>query len=258
MDMMVAALAAVIGLILGSFANVVLDRLPRGETIRGRSRCDRCRRTLTWWELVPVLGAVLLRWRCRTCNARIPFRLTIVELGSAALFLLILWRYGGMVTLEGATAALGLWTLGVLAIIDAREGVVPDQISLPAIGVLFGMKAVFIIHYSLFLSELLLPVAIGAGWFAIQHYTSKGRWVGDGDIRVGALMGALLSPLHLLVAFVVSYIIGGAVAGSLLALHRVQRGAHMPMVPFLFAGSVIAALFSKSIMQWYGFPPLLP
>ena len=133
---MLIAFTVTLGLILGSFANVVMDRLPRGETIRGRSRCDRCRRTLAWWELIPVVGAALLRYRCRTCGVRIPFRLTFVELASAALFLLVLWRHGGDVTWGAATDALGLWTLALLATIDARDGIVPDAISLPTIGVL--------------------------------------------------------------------------------------------------------------------------
>ncbi|MBI4450247.1 hypothetical protein HY634_04250, partial [Candidatus Uhrbacteria bacterium] len=110
----------------------------------------------------------------------------------------------------------------------------------------------FIIHYSLFIPQLLIPIVIGGGWFAIQRWMSKGRWVGDGDTRVGALMGALFAPAHLLLALAASYIIGGAFAGSLLAARRVHRGAHIPLVPFLFLGSIVTVLWGEQIVAWYG------
>ena len=255
---MTVFLATILGLSLGSFANVLIDRVPEGKSIRGRSRCDRCRRALRWWELVPVVSALLLRHRCPTCNAAIAFRNTFVELGAAAILLLVLLRHDSAVTLQGAIEAFGLLSLGVLAIIDLRRGIVPDQISLSAISVVFVIKALFLIPYSLFISELLIPIVIGAGWFAVQRWMSKGRWVGDGDIRVGALMGALFSPALLLLALASSYIIGGVIAAILLLTRRAERGSRIPLVPFLFLGSLVSALFGNAILRWYGFDsPLL-
>ncbi|MDO8621920.1 MAG: prepilin peptidase [bacterium] len=249
---MTVFLTAIAGLAFGSFMNVLIDRVPAQRSIRGRSACDRCRRTLRWWELVPVMSALLLRHRCSTCGGAIAFRTTLVELGAAAILVSVVLRHGGLVTMQGALEAFTLLSLGTLAVIDLRQGIVPDQISLPAIVAVLAVKALFIIHYSSFIPQLLLPVVIGAGWFAIQRWISKGRWVGDGDTRVGALMGALFAPVHLLLALAASYIIGGAFAGALLVTRRVNRGAHIPLVPFLFLGSVVVVLWGERIVAWYG------
>ncbi|MDO8599365.1 MAG: prepilin peptidase, partial [bacterium] len=249
---MTAFLTVLVGLCLGSFANVLIDRIPAGKSIRGRSACDRCRRTLRWWELVPVVSAVVLRHRCPTCDGVFSARNTAVELGAAAVLLVVLWRHGGAVTSGGVVEAFGLLALLVLAVIDLRDGIVPDQISLPAIGTVLAVKALFIIHYSLFISQLLIPIVMGAGWFAVQRWMSKGRWVGDGDTRVGALMGAMFAPMQLIVALASSYIVGGAIAGVLLLMRRVGRGSRIPLVPFLFVGSAVAMVFGDRILAWYG------
>lgn len=252
-------LTAMVGLALGSFANVCMDRVPDGHAITGRSRCARCRRTLRWWELVPVASALVLRHRCRTCGGAIPWQLTAVELGAAALLVLILWRHGGVVTFAGAGEAFALLTIGALAIIDLQRGVVPDQITIPAIFMVIVVHLVssaIRIPYSSFpqvVGSLVVSVVLGAGFFFLQRLASRGRWVGDGDIRVGALMGALLPVPKLLVALGASYIVGGAVAAVLLASRRVTRGAHVPLVPFLWAGTGVAVFWGECIITWYGF-----
>ena len=246
-------LITILGLALGSFANVLIDRVPVGKSIRGRSFCDRCRRNLRWWELVPVVSASILRQRCPTCNGAIACRNTAVEIGCAAILLSVLWRYDGAVTTAGVVEALGLLALFVLAVIDIRHGVVPDQISIPAIAVV-AIARVFRTPYSVFsVLSVVFAVLIGAGFFWLQRIISRGRWVGDGDTRVGALMGALFAPVHLLLALAVSYIIGGALAAALLLTRRAERGSHLPLVPFLWAGSFVAVLWGERIIAWYGF-----
>ncbi|MBI4434545.1 prepilin peptidase [Candidatus Uhrbacteria bacterium] len=260
---MVAFLAIILGLSLGSFANVLIDRVPDGKSIRGRSRCDRCRRTLRWWELVPVLSAFILRHRCPTCAGTIAFRNTAVELGCAGVLVAVLIRHGSAVTPQGVIEAFGLLSLGVLAIIDLRHGIVPDQISLPAIVIVAIARLVnsslFPLHSSLpissslpsALSSLAVSMVVGAGFFAVQRFVSRGRWVGDGDIRVGALMGALFVTTHLVLALAAAYIIGGAIAAALLLTRHVERGSRIPLVPFLFAGSVVVVMWGEQIVEWY-------
>src|SRR3990167_9588500 len=102
---MTVFLTAIAGLAFGSFANVLIDRVPAGRSIRGRSACDRCRRSLRWWELVPVVSAILLRHRCATCSGAIAVRNTLVEIAAAVVLIAVLWRHGGMVTLSGAIEA---------------------------------------------------------------------------------------------------------------------------------------------------------
>lgn len=264
---MVLLLAAILGLALGSFANVLIDRVPEGKPIRGRSRCDRCRRTLRWWELVPVVSALFLCHRCPTCAGVIPFRNTAVELGCAAVLVAVLMRHGGTVTFAGTIEAFGLLALLVLAAIDARRGVVPDQITLPAIAILVigrlatavviaspdAGRGVAISTFSGIGVSLLISLVLGAGFFWLQRLVSRGRWVGDGDIRVGALMGALFVPMQLMIALAASYIIGGTIAASLLFTRRVERRSRIPLVPFLLLGSLFSVFFSEDVLTWYGF-----
>lgn len=258
---MIAALTAILGLALGSFANVLIDRIPVERSIRGRSACDRCRRRLKWWELVPIVSALVLRYRCPTCKGRIAFRYSAVEFGAAALLLLVLWRHGGVVSMRAVVEAFGLLALGVLAIVDLRFGVVPDQISIPAIvGVVAGrLITPFVIasepKASAAISALgmiVVSMMVGSGFFWLQRIVSRGRWVGDGDTRVGALMGALFAPVPLLLALAASYIVGGSIAAVLLPVHRVERGARIPLVPFLFIGSFITVLWGDRVLRWYG------
>lgn len=261
-------LTAILGLALGSFANVLIDRIPEGQPIRGRSHCDRCRRTLRWWELVPVVSALFLRHRCPTCRGVIPLRNTAVELGAAAVLVASLIRHDGMVTFIGAVEAFGLLALLVLAAIDARRGIVPDQITLPAIAiVVIGQLAATVVMASeqhsaasvamLTMSVLgmllIISVVLGAGFFWLQRLVSRGRWVGDGDIRVGALMGAMFWPPQLVIALAASYIIGGTIAAALLLTRRVERRSRIPLVPFLFLGSLFSVFFSEDVLTWYGF-----
>lgn len=245
--MFIALLAIGIGFAVGSFANVVIDRAPRHASLGGRSRCDRCRRNLRWWELVPVVSALVLRFRCPTCAGAIAFRYTAVEVAGALLALLVLWRFGGALTFVGAWTFLGLVALGVLAVIDADLGVVPDAVSVPAI-IVVGLA------HLVSARTWMVPagIAAGAAWFALQRCISRGRWVGDGDTRVGALMGAILPLQTLTIGLAASYVVGGAVAAALLLTHRAHRGDHIPFVPFLFAGTVIAVAFGERILGWYG------
>lgn len=239
-------LAIVIGLAVGSFANVVVDRVPTGRTIFGRSTCDRCRRQLRWWELLPVASACGLRFRCRTCDGRIPWRYAVVEAGTAALFVALLAHHGGW-TFRLAVEAVALVALGVLALIDLRERVVPDAVSIPVI--------ILILIGSTVAGRSVLPIAsaaVGAAFFGVQRLVSQGRWVGDGDTRVGAIIGALL-PLPLLaVAMGAAYVIGGFLATVLLATRRVARGAHLPLVPFLFLGTLVAVFWGADVLTLYG------
>lgn len=237
-------IAGVLGLAVGSFANVVIDRVPSGRSVRGRSVCDRCRRKLRWWELVPVLSACALRFRCPACRGRIAFRMTLVELGAAAVMMGSVLRFGA--SLHGAAAALGLTALLVLALIDLRELVVPDAVSVPAIAFVGALELLATRSWIVFLS-----IGAGAAFFGVQRLLSRGRWVGDGDTRVGALMGAFLPLPYLAVGIGSAYIIGGAAAGALLAARRVARGAHIPLVPFLAIGAVVATFAGDVILQWY-------
>lgn len=245
---MVLILAAAIGLAVGSFANVIIDRVPRGVSVRGRSVCDRCRRKLRWWELVPIMSAVILHYRCSTCAGSIPLRYTLVEIATALLVVGIVLAHGGRISTSVITEAIGLTVLGMLAVIDFQEQVVPDAVSIPALVMIAVGNSMTMRWYAVVLS-----IMLGAGFFALQRVVSRGRWVGDGDTRIGAIMGAMLPVPQLIVGMGSAYVIGGFVALILLVTRRAERGTHIPLVPFLFLGSLVAVLSGDAIVRWYGF-----
>lgn len=144
----------------------------------------------------------------------------------------------------------------ILFVYDLRFGLVPDRVVLPAILIafLYGMirpgqiNQLSMIHNSLF---MILATTVGAGFFALQYYLSKGRWLGAGDIRIGALMGAMLGFPLIFEGLAVSYFIGGAVGIGLLAAGRKRFGETLPLGTFLTVGAAIAFLYGQELWNWY-------
>ncbi|MEK7218483.1 MAG: prepilin peptidase [Patescibacteria group bacterium] len=234
----------VFGLVFGSFGTVLVTRIPEGRSIMGRSHCVRCGRELRARELVPLLSFAFLRGRCGSCAARIPWLYPLIELFSGALFVLALYQET-FALLPALLLAFTLWLFFLVAVMDAQTGFVSDYLSFPLLAV--GVA------YAFFSPPLqLLAPLIGAGIFALQWGISRGAWVGSGDIIVGAAMGFLLRDWRLLVvALFLSYIIGTAVALTLMLLKLKTMKDRMVFVPFLYVGTLITLLFGYTILDWY-------
>jgi leader peptidase (prepilin peptidase)/N-methyltransferase len=235
-------LAALVGLALGSFLNVVITRLPRGESMWvGRSRCPHCRRPLSWYDNIPLLSYVWLRGRCRACGAAIPWRYPLVEL-TGGLMALALWHTFSDRLLLLAYGPFCL-ALVALAAIDLEHRLLPDAITFP--GIILGLLL------SLVLPSL-SPVAAAAGtgvgaalFFGIGRVYERlagRRGLGGGDIKLMAMIGAFLGVWALPLVILIS-----AGLGTLAGLIRVlaqgsgRRGdwrtISLPYGPFLAAGA---------------------
>ncbi len=239
-------LAVVAGAVLGSFGNVLIYRVPESKTITGRSHCPHCRRTLVWFELVPVLSFVFLLGRCRTCKKPISWQYPLVE-GASALLAVSALAFAPD-PLCALPLGIALWLLLLLAIIDARTGTVPDALSIPFIlsAVAWGLlRQPFTAAASV---DLAYAVLIGAGFFLAQWALSRGRWVGSGDIFLAAGIGALVgTPALTVLALALSYIIGSLVAVVLLLFRRTTLASDLAFGPFL-AIAGIAALFHGELL----------
>src|SRR3990167_4369449 len=219
-----AALLGLLGAALGSFILTVVDRLEHDQKWwRGRSRCERCRRTLQAWELIPIVSAVLLRNRCRTCSANFGYWHLGVELGLAILFVLAVWLPPELGTDSLALRLAIISLLAALFVSDVRYGSVPDQISVPAILLVFLAAAL-----QGQIATSLLGAGVGCLVFALQYIGSKGRWVGSGDIRLGLLIGALAGWPYVLATLLLAYVGGALIALILLAIPRVGRTYKLP------------------------------
>lgn len=241
---MVTFIFVVIGVCIGSFGNVLIDRLPAGRSIVGRSKCDGCGRTLSPLELVPILSYVFLRGRCRTCKTPISARLPLVEIVSGVLGFLALWKADHDI-LSAGLLLLALWALFLIAVIDLKTKTIPDVLT--AVVFLCSLAFHFVreSHFSF------VSVLIGAGFFLLLWLVSRGRWVGSGDILLAGAIGMLVSDIGLMVwALMVSYIVGAGIAVVLLLTKKLHRGSMVPFGPFLVLAAFIVFFFGEY------FPPL--
>jgi len=239
-----------LGLVVGSFLNALIYRLKTKESIlRGRSLCPNCRKPLAWHDLIPIFSFIMLGGRCRNCKKKISWQYPLVELATGILFIIAL-----RVNLSNDLGTLFLlrdWfivsVLMVIFVYDLKWGYILDRVTLPAIIVIFGVNILLGEAWS----NLFLAAAVGAGFFFLQYFLSRGKWVGGGDIRMGALMGFALGWPGVLVSLVIAYLIGAIVSIYLLASKRKKIGSKIALGTFLAAGTLIALFWQEQIIIWY-------
>lgn len=258
---------ALCGLLFGSFGNVLIWRVPRGESIASPgSHCPGCSAPIAWYDNVPVASWLLLRGRCRSCGTRIAIRYPLVELASAALFVVAAIAFGPGV--RAAVAALFFWLLLVLSVIDldctrlpnpvvaslaglGAMGVLVAQLTGEPVAPLIGVAAGGLLAHPL--ASALAGVLMGAGvsgGIAAAYGALRGRQgLGMGDVKLLGAMGFFLGPYTLMSLFFGSVL--GIVAGVVLARGRSLSEARIPFGPWLAAGGVLTALAGPSILAWY-------
>jgi prepilin signal peptidase PulO-like enzyme (type II secretory pathway) len=250
---MAIAIAA-LGLAIGSFLNVVIHRLRSGETgWRSRSKCPRCGAILRPIDLIPLLSFVMLRGRCRGCKKPISWQYPLVEASVATLFLAdFLVRGGSEALMDGSALIIVrdlvfISSLTVVFVIDLLDMVVFDAVTLPMIPVAAGFNLALGHDWR----NLAWAAAIGGGFFLLQYVVSKGRWIGGGDIRIGAMMGAMLGFPGILAALLVAYVIGAVTALVLLALKKTTWSSQLAFGTFLSVATVLVLLASRHFSSYY-------
>jgi leader peptidase (prepilin peptidase)/N-methyltransferase len=238
--------ALLVGAIIGSFLNVVIVRLPAGESlVAPRSRCRSCGVELHWFDNIPVVSFLALRGRCRSCGAAISPRYPIVEAGTALLFGLAAWRIPSPVDLLAAWLFLSL--LMAVAGIDLERRIIPDRITLP--GVAVGVVTSFLGSRASWVESLLGIVAGGGILLAVIVLSGGG--MGGGDMKLGAMIGAFLGYKLALLTLLLAVIAGGAAALVLLATGIRRRKDAIPFGPFLAMAAAVASLWGDAIVTWY-------
>lgn len=243
--------AALVGLVTGSYLNVVIHRLPRGEsTVMPRSRCPWCGGGIRARDNLPVLSYLLLRGRCRRCGAPISWRYPAFEALTAVLFVAIVERFG--LTLEALVSLLFGCLMLVLAAIDFDHFLLPDRLTLPAI--LVGLAAQPWLPRTSFL-DAVLGVAIGAGLLILLinfwYWLREEEGMGMGDVNMLAMVGAFLGWQGVLVTFALGTV-AGAICG--LALHfsgRLELRGRLPFGLFLALGALVALFFGDRLVAYY-------
>jgi leader peptidase (prepilin peptidase)/N-methyltransferase len=241
---------AVFGLIVGSFLNVCIYRLPRKQSVNWPgSRCTACDRPLSWYENIPVVSWVALRGRCRTCGERISVMYPLVELITSGLFVAGYLIYG-LTPLLAVRLAFAC-AMVVLFAIDLRHHLLPNVITVPGIVIGFAL--------SLFLppgwkSALIGLLAGGGVLFAIAeaYYRLRGiEGLGMGDVKMLSMIGAFLGWKLMLVTLVLGSFAGSIIGLGVIALGRGGMKAALPFGTFLAVGALTAAVVGDPIVEWY-------
>jgi len=251
---------ALLGLFVGSFLNVCIDRLPQGQSIvHPRSHCAGCNRKLANLDVIPVFSFLWLRGRCRYCQDHIPRRIPIVEAITGLAFSLIYWKFG--LGIELVIILIYASLLIVIFVIDLERQLILDKITYPAmvlalvfsffwpgVGGLTTLKA-----GPVNLSPLVSALAGGALGLAAMAlpYVIYRKGMGLGDVKLGALVGLMTGFPLVILTILISWIVGGLTAALLLALKIKQPKDAIPSGTFLAVSAMAILLWGQPIWQWY-------
>ncbi|GFN23293.1 prepilin peptidase [Thermanaeromonas sp. C210] len=244
--MLTILFVAMAGLLIGSFLNVVIYRLPRGETVVfGRSYCPGCRRVLAWYDLIPLVSYIILRGRCRYCGGRISPRYPLVELTTGAVFAALFYRLGpGWVLVKYLFLACFLIAA---SFIDLEHYLIPDRLIFA--GLLVG-GGFLLSNREITIGSGFLGALSAAGLLWLLALASRGN-VGGGDIKLAAVVGLFMGWPWGLGAVLGGLFLAGAAGAFLLALRVKGRKDPLPLAPFLSAGALVAFFWGPQILAWY-------
>lgn len=267
------AIAGVLGLIIGSFLNVVIYRLPKimerdwavqcaeflGNPVPEqsepfnlalpRSRCPRCAHPISAMENIPVFSYLVLGGKCRACRTPISIRYPLIELFTGVLFALSVWKYG--LSPAGAGALLFVSATTALAFIDFDTQLLPDDINQPLLwaGLIFNLTATFTSLVSAVIGAVTGYLCLWSIYWAFKLATGK-EGMGYGDFKLLAAIGAWLGWQMLPLVILLSSLVGAVVGGALIVFTKRGRDVPMPFGPFLAAAGVIALFWGKPLTSW--------
>lgn len=248
---MYPGMALLVGILVGSFLNVAIHRLPRQESLMWPgSHCPACGAALSALENVPLLSYLFLRGRCRRCSVPIAARYPIVETVNGLAYGAIIW-YFGMGWQSVIYAAL-FSALLVISYIDLDHQIIPDIITLPGIGV--GLLAAVTVLPIGFLDSVLGlfvggGVLFGLAWISPYLFGKEG--MGGGDIKLLAMIGAFLGWKPVVLTMLIGAIVGALVGVTLIAFKVLRRDQYLPFGPFLALGAIISMFFHEELFSWY-------
>lgn len=247
---LLASFAFALGACIGSFLNVVVWRLPRGESlVRPRSRCPGCGAAIPAWANVPLLSYVALRGRCRACGARISLRYPLIEALTGAAFVAFLLVHGPSARLlvDWALAA----ALIAVIFIDLDHHIIPNSITLPGLAIGLAL-ALFAPQLGVgFRDALLGALVIGGALWAVsagyEHFRGQ-IGLGMGDVKLMAMLGSFLGLYGALGTLLVGSLLGIAYGGVMIAAKGTGRGTHIPFGPGLALAGLLF-LFEPDFLQ---------
>lgn len=244
----------IFGSIVGSFLNVCIYRMPRKlSIILPSSRCPSCNMPIKPYDNIPLLSFLFLGGRCRVCKAGIPFRYPTVEFLNAALYVLVLWRFGFV--LHTAVYFIFCSALIVITFIDLDFQIIPDRITLPGIpiGLIAGsflLPDPFMRYSLLGYKASVIGFLTGGGLFYAVAVLSRGG-MGGGDIKMMAMVGSLMGWKSVLLTTFLGSLTGAVLGISLMVFKGKGRKTKIPFGPFLALGALVTLFYGQEILNWY-------
>ena len=253
------ALSFLLGTIVGSFLNVVADRLPADKSIISPpSHCPACQHRLSTKDLVPIFSYLWLKGHCRYCGTTIPMRSLIVELGTGILFTFLYWHYGP--GWELAITVFYCCLFVVLLITDLEHTVLPNKIVYPGIGAalivatlgsIFGFEPGVVTNsgFELWIVDAAIGGGIGFGFLLIVALISRGG-MGWGDVKLAGLIGLVTGFPLVFIAMFLAIVSGGLVAAVLLLFKLKSRKDAIPFGPFLCLAAMATLFWGNDLLSW--------
>jgi leader peptidase (prepilin peptidase)/N-methyltransferase len=267
MEILLYIIFTLLGLIIGSFLNVVIDRIPlRKSVVSPSSHCDSCGVRLTVLDLIPVFSYLFLGGHCRYCGAKIPWRVLVVELCTGLVFALSYWRFAGSIDASNYAALFitAFWCciFIIVIFIDWEHKLISNRITYPAVIlalILLGIATMFpeseILGHRTFVPENIILSgiiggAVGFAFFFIVFLINPGG-MGMGDIKLAFLIG-LVTGFPLVIAGLMIGILLGGITAIILLVFKLKKGKDViPYGTFLGIGPIVALFWGNQILDWY-------
>ncbi|MCL5019489.1 MAG: prepilin peptidase [Patescibacteria group bacterium] len=245
----------IIGVFVGSFLNVVVDRLKSGETIiKGRSRCEFCKKELAWFDLIPLFSFIFLKGKCRYCHKKLSLYYPIIELSTGALsaftYLWISQTYHLPFTIYHLAYYLIIISAFIIIFFeDLKFGIIPDKVVFPAIVVTFFYSLIFN-PQSLIIN--LFSATLTFAFFLILFLITKGKGMGFGDVKLSLLLGLVLGFPKIIPSLYLAFLTG-AIIGIILIIWRKKKSLKdtIPFGPFLIIGALAGLFWGQQIYAYF-------
>ena len=236
----------ILGLILGSFYNVVGLRQPKKISfVSGRSACPNCKHTLWWYELIPVLSYVLQGGKCRQCKSKISVQYPLIELATGILFAFSFYKYGYSIELLIALSLMSM--LMIIFVTDFNYMLIPNKVLLFFLPIFILLRIVHpLTPWWTSITGAVVIVAI----ISLIIIVSKGG-MGGGDLKLFGILGIVLGLKNVLLSFFLACLVGMMIGLYLKGTKRLKSGEPMPFGPSIVIGSIIAYFYGEQLISWY-------
>ncbi|WP_167954730.1 prepilin peptidase [Anaerosporobacter faecicola] len=244
MNQIIYPIVFLYGIVIGSFLNVCIYRIPKGEdVIRTRSHCMNCGHWLRWYELLPVVSYLFQRGRCRNCGEKLSLQYPMVELLNGILYVWIIWEKG--ITPEGILLCILSSTLLVISVIDLKTFTIP-------LGLNVMVFFLGLVRAGMELERAtthLIGMVVVSGFLWLLYWLTKGKGIGDGDIKLMIGAGTYLGVTNSIFALWLACFLGSILHGIRMKLFKASH--QLAFGPYLSVGIIIAALYGQKLIQWY-------